>query len=136
VRVICAERIKVEVEGDIVIARQVAGLVAKKLGMGLLDQTKVATATSELARNIVRYASAGIVLIEQVEQNGRLGIRVTFTDEGPGIANISEAMSDGFTTGNGMGLGLSGARRLMNEFEITSALGVGTTVVIKKWKNK
>jgi serine/threonine-protein kinase RsbT len=136
VRVLSAERIEVESESDIVIARRVAGLIAKQLGMGLLDQTKVATATSELARNIVRYAATGNVLIEQIEQNGRLGVRVTFTDEGPGIRDISEAMRDGFTTGNGMGLGLSGARRLMNEFEITSELGVGTTVIIKKWKQR
>jgi serine/threonine-protein kinase RsbT len=134
VKVISAERIAVASEADIVIARQAAGQSAKKLGLGLLDQTKVATATSELARNIVRYAITGDVLIQHVEQDGRLGLCLTFKDQGPGITDIVQAMQDGFSTGNGMGFGLSGAKRLMNDFEITSAPGLGTTVVVKKWK--
>ena len=134
-RVLSADRIVVTDESHIVVARQRAGLAAKRMGMGVLDQTKMATATSELARNIVRYAKSGEVLIEEIEQNGRSGLRVTFTDRGPGIPDIELAMRDGFTTGAGMGLGLSGSKRLVNEFEINSEVGVGTTVVIKKWKN-
>ena len=103
--------------------------------MGLLDQTKVSTATSELARNIVRYAKTGEVLIEEIDEGGELGLRVTFKDAGPGIPDIPAAMREGFTTGGGMGLGLSGCKRLVNEFEIVSQAGTGTTVTIKKWKH-
>ena len=132
-RSLSVDRIVVTDESHIVIARQRAALAAKKIGMRILDQTKMATATSELARNIVRYANKGEVLIEEIEHNLRMGLRVTFTDKGPGIPDIEMAMRDGFTTGAGMGLGLSGSRRLVNAFEITSKVGSGTTVVITKW---
>jgi serine/threonine-protein kinase RsbT len=132
--VVSVERIAITDEGHIVVARQRAAQAAKRIGMGVLDQTKLATATSELARNIVRYAKVGEVIIEQVETETRKGLQITFKDKGPGIKDVALAMKDGFTTGSGMGLGLSGSKRLVNEFEIQSEIGVGTKVVIKKWK--
>jgi serine/threonine-protein kinase RsbT len=132
--VLSVERIAITDEAHIVVARQRAAQVAKKIGMGILDQTKIATATSELARNIVRYAKVGEVIIEEVENENRVGLQITFKDRGPGIKDVTAAMRDGYTTGNGMGLGLSGSKRLVNEFEINSEVGVGTTVIIKKWK--
>jgi serine/threonine-protein kinase RsbT len=134
VKVVTAETVAVNDEAHIILARQCAGRAAKRIGMGILDQTKIATATSELARNIVRYAKSGEVLIEEVERDARSGLQITFTDRGPGIADIETAMRDGYTTGGGMGYGLSGSKRLVNEFEIRSQVGVGTTVIIKKWK--
>jgi serine/threonine-protein kinase RsbT len=136
VRIVSAERIPILGESDIVVARQRAGQIAKKIGMKLVDQTKISTATSELARNIVRYAKTGEVTIEEVENDDSIGICITFRDRGPGISDIPLAMRDGYTTSGGMGLGLSGSKRLVNEFEIESAVGLGTTVVIKKWKLK
>ena len=132
--IVSAERIAILEESDIVIARQRAAQLAKQIGMGLVDQTKIATATSELARNIVRYALTGEVTIEVMDNDRTLGLRITFKDRGPGIADIETAMRDGFTTSGGMGLGLSGSKRLVNEFEINSQPGLGTTIVIKKWK--
>jgi serine/threonine-protein kinase RsbT len=135
VKVVSSEIIHISDETHIVLARQSAGRAAKRMGMGVLDQTKIATATSELARNIVRYATAGEVLIEELAGELRSGLQITFRDKGPGIADVEKAMCDGFTTGGGMGLGLSGSKRLVNEFEIRSQVGIGTTVIIKKWKN-
>jgi serine/threonine-protein kinase RsbT len=132
--VLSAERIAIFEEGDIVIARQRAMQLARKMGMSVVDQTKIATATSELARNIVRYAKTGEVIIEEIDNEITTGLRLTFNDSGPGIADIAMAMRDGFSSGGGMGLGLSGAKRLVNEFEIESTVGVGTKVVVKKWK--
>jgi serine/threonine-protein kinase RsbT len=134
VRVLSAERIAILEESDIVVARQRASQLAKKMGMGVVDQTKLATATSELARNIVRYAKTGEVVIEEIDNGITTGLQLTFKDRGPGIADIAAAMTDGFTSAGGMGLGLSGAKRLVNEFEIESEIGVGTTIVVKKWK--
>jgi len=134
VRIVSAQLIPISEESDIVIARQRAGQLAKKIGMGLLEQTKISTATSELARNIVRYAKTGEVMIEEVENDVTPGLQITFRDCGPGIPDIEMAMRDGYTTSGGMGLGLSGSRRLVNEFEISSKPGMGTTIVIKKWK--
>ena len=134
-KVVSAEVVLISDETHIVVARQTAGRAAKRMGMGVLDQTKIATATSELARNIIRYAKTGEVVIEEVADELRSGLQITFKDRGPGIPDIEKAMRDGFTTGGGMGFGLSGSKRLMNEFEILSELGVGTTVTIKKWKN-
>lgn len=133
-RIVSAQLIPISEESDIVIARQRAGQLAKKIGMGLLEQTKISTATSELARNIVRYAKTGEVMIEEVENDVTPGLQITFRDCGPGIPDIEMAMRDGYTTSGGMGLGLSGSRRLVNEFEISSKPGMGTTIVIKKWK--
>jgi serine/threonine-protein kinase RsbT len=134
-KIVSAERVAVTDEGGIIVARQAAGRAAKRMGMSLVDQTKVATATSELARNIVRYAESGEVVIEEIADALRSGLQITFKDKGPGIPDLQTAMRDGFTTGGGMGFGLSGSKRLMNEFEIISQIGVGTTVIIKKWKN-
>ena len=133
---ISVERIAILDESHIVLARQRAGQLAKKIGMGILDQTKLATATSELARNIVRYAQSGEAILQEIESDidHRKGICITFRDQGPGIKDIATAMKDGYTTGGGMGLGLSGSKRLVNEFEISSEVGVGTTIIIKKWK--
>src|ERR1051325_1730990 len=108
---------------------------AVDLGFSLIEQTKIVTAASELARNMVDYGGGGVLRLETVTQNnGRKGLRLTFEDQGPGIADIEQALRDGFTSGNGMGLGLGGARRLSNEFEIVSKPGEGTRVTITRWK--
>ena len=134
-KVVSAELVAVLDENGIVVARQAAGRAAKRMGMGIVDQTKIVTVTSELARNIVRYGKSGEVLIEEISDTLRSGLRISFKDKGPGIADVEKAMQDGFTTGGGMGFGLSGSKRLVNDFEIISELGVGTTIVVKKWKN-
>lgn len=107
----------------------------RHVGFGLVDETKIVTAGSELARNIVKYAreAGGEVRVEKVERAGRRGLRVTFRDTGPGIADVPSAMQDGFSTGGSFGLGLPGSRRLVDEFDITSKPGEGTRVVIVKW---
>ena len=105
-----------------------------ELGFGLVDQTKMITAASELARNTLIYGGGGVARLEILQAGTRRGLRVTFADEGPGIADIELALKDGYTTGHGLGLGLSGARRLVNEFAIESQVGAGTRVVITKWK--
>jgi serine/threonine-protein kinase RsbT len=103
-------------------------------GFSLVDQTKFVTAASELARNMVIYGAGGEMQIELLESAGRRGVRLAFIDQGPGIPDIDQAMKDGFTTGTGLGLGLGGARRLVNEFTIESKLGHGTRVTIARWK--
>jgi serine/threonine-protein kinase RsbT len=118
----------------IVLARQAVRQTAVRLGFNLVDQTKIVTATSELARNTLDYGGGGTMLLEVV-QNGRAGgIRITFEDRGPGIADIQLALKDGYTSGHGMGLGLGGAKRLSDEFEIESAPGQGTRICIVRWK--
>ena len=119
---------------DVVIVRQAVRTAAVAVGLGLVDQTKIVTAASELARNTLIYGGGGIVELEQLDDGGRKGIRLTFSDEGPGIENIEQALKDGFTTGHGMGLGLGGAKRLSNEFSIRSEPGKGTCVTITRWK--
>jgi serine/threonine-protein kinase RsbT len=104
------------------------------LGLGIVDQTKIVTAASELARNTLDYGGGGDAHLEIIEAGTRRGLRVTFEDHGPGIADLDLALTDGYTTGGGLGLGLSGAKRLSNEFEITSVPGHGTRVVITRWK--
>lgn len=104
------------------------------LKFSLTDQTKMVTAASELARNVLRYGGGGHAQLEQLTRNGVHGVRATFIDSGPGIVDLDLALTDGYTTGGGMGLGLSGARRLADEFDIDSAPGKGTTVTITKWK--
>lgn len=119
---------------DVVRVRQQVRQAAATSGLSLVDQTKLVTAASELARNALVHGGGGIARIETaLAGNGRSGIRVTFSDSGPGIANIELALTDGWTTGDGLGLGLSGARRLVDEFELTSAPGGGTSVVVAKW---
>jgi serine/threonine-protein kinase RsbT len=108
---------------------------AVKIGMSLVNQTKVITAASELARNMLKYASGGTAVIEVVSKGKENGIRLVFKDEGPGIKDIGQAMKDGFSTGKSLGLGLPGTKRLVSEFAIESIVGKGTTVTVVKWKN-
>lgn len=124
----------VRAEADVVSIRQAVRGWAVEAGLSLVDQTKLVTATSELARNTLVYGGGGTVTLEAVSDGGRRGIRVRFSDEGPGIPDIEQALRDGFTSGGGLGLGLGGARRLVNEFEIDSAPGRGTRITIVKWK--
>jgi serine/threonine-protein kinase RsbT len=119
---------------DIVQVRQAVRAWAVELGFSLVDQTKMVTAASELARNTVTYGGGGIIELERLENGSRRGLRLTFTDHGPGIADVDLAMQDGYTSGGGLGLGLGGARRLSNEFEIRSKPGEGTVVTIARWR--
>src|SRR5688572_15184431 len=120
---------------DVVKARQVVRSRAMDVGFSLVEQTKIVTAASELARNTVIYGGGGEMRIERVYQGTkRIGLRLTFEDQGPGIVDIELALRDGYTTGNGLGLGLNGARKLSNEFDIKSAPGQGTRVTITRWK--
>lgn len=118
---------------DIVIVRQRARMLAKELGFSASDMTLIATALSELARNIVEYARQGEITLARVNQGNQRGLIIIARDNGPGIADIERAMQDGYSTGKGLGLGLPGTKRLMDEFEITSSLGHGTTVRVAKW---
>jgi serine/threonine-protein kinase RsbT len=118
---------------DIVTARQVARDIAKSIGFGAIDQARIATAVSELARNIVVHARQGQMTARVMERSSRKGLELEFADEGPGIADIEQAMQDGYSTARSMGMGLPGARRLMDEFKVQSTVGVGTTVVCGKW---
>ena len=120
---------------DIVKVRRIVREWAVSLGFSLVDQTKVVTAASELARNAIDYGGGGDFRIESLNNDARRGLRLTFSDEGPGIVDMEQAMKDGFTTGGGLGLGLGGAKRLVNEFLIDSKPGQGTTVVVVRWKN-
>jgi serine/threonine-protein kinase RsbT len=126
----------IRTEDDIVAARQTARALAKGLGFGMVDQSRIATAVSELTRNVVRYAtgSVGDVYVRSVQGPRGSGLEVVVQDAGPGIADIGEAMREGFTSGAGMGMGLPGAKRLMDEMEIDSAVGRGTTITIRKWR--
>lgn len=119
---------------DIVRIRQAVKQWAEELGLSLLDRTKVVTAASELARNTVDYGGGGDVRLEIVDNGLHRGLRLTFEDAGPGIADVERALADGYTSGHGLGLGLGGARRLVNEFAIESQLGRGTRVTIVRWK--
>lgn len=119
---------------DVVLARQMVRRSAQQAGLSLVDQTKIVTAASELARNTLIYGLGGDMTIEVIAEGGRQGLRLTFVDHGPGIADLKLAMTDGWTSGNGLGMGLSGARRLVNDFEIESRLGEGTRVSIARWK--
>jgi serine/threonine-protein kinase RsbT len=119
---------------DVVLVRQRVRSMAIESGFSLVDQTKIVTAASEIARNTVIYGGGGAATAECLERDNRKGLRLTFADEGPGISDIGMALKDGYTTSGGLGLGLSGAKRLSNEFEITSTPGKGTTVVLTRWK--
>lgn len=129
------DNIQVQREQDVVLLRNRIKEVAVKIKMGLLNQTKLITAASELLRNMLRYGNGGMCLVEIVSRGRDNGVRLTFTDRGPGIADIPQAMQDGFSTGRSLGLGLPGAKRLVNEFDIKSKVGEGTTVMILKWAN-
>lgn len=119
---------------DVVRLRQVVRECLVSVGFGLVDQTKMVTAASELARNTLKYGGGGESRIQMVSNGGRRGLRLAFIDNGPGIADVELALKDGYTTGGGLGLGLSGAKRLSDEFELDTAPGTGTTVRITKWK--
>lgn len=126
-------RIPVATDADIVAARQSGRAMAARAGCSTTDLTAVATAISEVARNIVSYAGEGEIEVQLINEWNRRGVRIVASDRGPGIDDIDQALEDGYTTGNGLGLGLPGARRLMDEFTITSERGKGTTVVMHKW---
>jgi serine/threonine-protein kinase RsbT len=119
---------------DIIRVRQAARAQAVEIGFGLVDQTKLVTAASELTRNTVDFAGGGTVRIEVLNEQNRQGLALTFADQGPGIADVALAMKDGYSTGAGLGLGLSGSKRLVDEFEIISHAGKGTRVTITMWK--
>jgi len=129
-----SETLSLTTHTDIVLARQKARQWAIELGFRLIDQTKIVTATSELARNTVDYGGGGVMRLEVIKDGMRNGFRLTFEDEGPGIPDINLALQDGYTTGNGMGLGLSGSKRLMDDMTISSAPGQGTQISIVRWK--
>ena len=128
------EVLEIRTSSDVVAVRQATRALAEQTGLSLVDQTKLVTAASELARNTLNYGGGGTVRVDVLENGARRGVRLVFEDQGPGIPNVAEAMKDGFTTGSGLGLGLGGARRLVNEFAIESAPGHGTRVTIARWK--
>ena len=128
------ERLEIRTADDVVKVRQQTRVMAVEAGLSLVDQTKIITAASELARNTLDYGGGGEMLAEILEEGGRRGVRLVFEDQGPGIADIQQALKDGFTSGSGLGLGLGGARRLSNEFSIDSKIGVGTKITITRWK--
>jgi serine/threonine-protein kinase RsbT len=132
--VLKAETMPLQSSEDIVRVRQAVRAWAVEAGFSLVDQTKIVTAASELARNTVDYGGGGEIRFESLSEGARRGLRLTFEDQGPGITNIELALTDGYTTGGGLGLGLSGAKRLSNEFSIESAPGQGTRVEITRWK--
>ena len=129
-----SERLDIRQSDDVVRVRQLTRTFAVEIGLSLVDQTKIITASSELARNTLDYGGGGEVTAELLDQGGRRGVRLTFEDKGPGIADIEQALKDGFTSGKGMGLGLGGAKRLSNEFAIDSRPGEGTKITIARWK--
>lgn len=128
------DRLAIRSSEDVVKVRQLVRTFAVEAGLSLVDQTKIITAASELARNTLDYGGGGEVLVEVAEDGGRTGVRLVFEDHGPGIPDIQLALKDGFTSGSGLGLGLGGARRLSNEFSIESKVGQGTKIVIARWK--
>jgi serine/threonine-protein kinase RsbT len=128
------ETLAIGTSDDVVRVRQHVRTRAVEIGMSLVDQTKIVTAASEIARNTLDYGGGGVVKVEVVENGGRRGVRLVFEDSGPGIPDINAALTDGFTTAGGLGLGLSGAKRLCNEFDIKSVVGKGTQVMIARWK--
>jgi serine/threonine-protein kinase RsbT len=130
-----SKQIPVNNDLDIVSARVEGRNMAKMLGFGVIDRARIATAISELARNLILYTDGGHILLQVIEDKGRIGIQVVCADEGPGIADIDLVMQDGYSSQRGLGMGLPGTRRLMDEFEIESELDVGTTVTVRKWLN-
>jgi serine/threonine-protein kinase RsbT len=129
-----SERLPIATPEHVVAVRQAVRQAAVDLGFNLVDQTKIVTASSELARNTLTYGGGGQVMIEAVEDGGRRGLRLVFSDQGPGIPDVDLALKDGFTTGSGLGLGLGGARRLSNDFHIESRPGEGTRITIVRWR--
>ena len=128
------ETLPVRSSHDIVVVRQVVRTWALELGFNLIEQTKIVTAASELARNTIDHGGGGTARLQSLRDGGRVGLKLTFEDKGPGIADLQLALTDGYTTGGGLGLGLSGARRLSSDFDIDSRPGEGTRVTITRWK--
>jgi serine/threonine-protein kinase RsbT len=128
------ENLAIRAGDDVVRARQAVRALALQAGFSLVDQTKIITAASEIARNTLDYGGGGELTLELLRDGARRGLRLTFVDQGPGISNIDQALKDGYSTGNGLGLGLSGAKRLSNEFEIHSKPGAGTKITLARWK--
>lgn len=128
------EVMQLRTDSDVVRARQAVRALCAELSFSLIDQTKVVTAASELARNTLTHGHGGTAILEIIEDGSRRGVRLTFEDQGPGIADIARALQDGYSSANGMGLGLGGSRRLMNEFDIQSTPGSGTRVVAIRWR--
>jgi serine/threonine-protein kinase RsbT len=123
-------------EGDIVMARKVVRNAATAVGFGITDVTRIVTAASELTRNIYQYAGSGVMRWRSIRREARVGLELTFEDNGPGIPDVSKAMEAGFSTGRGLGMGLPGAKRLMDDMTIQSQVGKGTTVELRKWLRK
>ena len=132
--VIRSETLALRVEQDVVLARQAVRRMTQELKFSLVDQTKMVTAASELARNTVIYGGGGTMKSDLLLDGARSGLRLTFEDEGPGIPDLALALKDGWTSGSGLGMGLSGSKRLVNDFDITSEVGKGTRVTIARWK--
>lgn len=128
------DRVPIRTSEDVVLVRQHVRSMAVEIGLSLVDQTKVVTAASEIARNTLVHGGGGSAVIEIVENSGRRGVRAVFEDHGPGITDLDRAMRDGFTTAGGLGLGLGGAKRLSNDFDIASTPGQGTRVALVRWK--
>jgi serine/threonine-protein kinase RsbT len=128
------ETVELRSASDVVSVRQIARSWAIESGFTLVDQTKMVTAASEIARNTIDYGGGGVARFELIMEGNRRGLRISFEDQGPGIPDVAKALTDHFTTGNGLGLGLGGAKRLVNEFDIRSRPGEGTRVVLTRWK--
>jgi serine/threonine-protein kinase RsbT len=128
-----SERLPIDADADVVKVRQATRTLATKAALSIVEQTKIVTAASELARNTLVHGGGGFAELELIRANRRGGVRATFSDEGPGIADVNLALTDGYTTGTGLGLGLSGSRRLVDEFDLRTEVGVGTRVTIVKW---
>jgi len=128
------ETMSIQSSADVMLVRQAARKLAVELSFSLVDQTKIVTAASELARNTLDYGGGGTVKLEVLEEGRRRGLRLTFEDQGPGIPDLDLALKDGYSTGSGLGMGLSGTKRLVNEFNIVSHVGEGTCITITKWK--
>ena len=132
--VTAADEVPVRSEQDIVLSRQLVRKLVQQLGFSLVDQTKMVTAASEIARNTLIYGRGGDMKWQLLDDGIRKGLRLSFEDQGPGIPDIALAMTDGWTSGHGLGKGLSGSKRLVNEFELQTAVGQGTTITITRWK--
>lgn len=131
-----AGEVVIETEGDIVTARQTVRALATEVGFNTTDVTRIVTAASELARNTFQYAGKGVMHWRRLQNEGRTGLELKFQDHGPGIPDVNLALQEGYSTGRGLGLGLPGARRLMDELEIQSDSGRGTTVIVRKWRSQ
>lgn len=127
------DNFKIKVEGDLKKARIFVKSISQSLGFHIIDQTKLITAVSEILRNIIKYADGGLMILEEVKDSTMKGLKVIFIDEGPGITDVDLAMTDGYSTSNGLGKGLGGAKKLVDDFFITSEVGKGTEVRIIKW---